>query len=92
LIGIRLGNFSYVDKPLKLGDLSGNRFTITIRNISGSDAVVASAMASLQQYGFINYFGVQRFGTSSVPTHSIGKALLQVLPWLQFNYVIFPVL
>jgi tRNA pseudouridine13 synthase len=26
--------------------------------------------------GFINYFGMQRFGTYSVPTYEVGKAIL----------------
>ncbi len=28
-------------------------------------------------YGFVNYFGLQRFGSTSIPTHVIGKALLK---------------
>ena len=31
LRGITLGNFTYKDKPLKLGDLTGNHFTIILR-------------------------------------------------------------
>jgi tRNA pseudouridine13 synthase len=31
LFGIRIGNFSYVDKPLVLGQLSGNRFSVVLR-------------------------------------------------------------
>ena len=30
-----------------------------------------------QQQGFINYFGLQRFGTGSVPTHVVGRTLLK---------------
>jgi tRNA pseudouridine13 synthase len=33
-------------------------------------------MTSLQERGFINYYGMQRFGSSSVPTHRIGSAVL----------------
>jgi tRNA pseudouridine13 synthase len=78
LLGMRLGNFLYSDSPLHLGDLSGNRFTITLRNIQAADDVVARSMASFEQFGFINYFGLQRFGRSSaVPTHHIGRALLR---------------
>ena len=25
----------------------------------------------LQEHGFINYFGMQRFGTSEIPTHKV---------------------
>lgn len=31
----------------------------------------------MRKGGFINYFGLQRFGTSAVGTHEIGRALLQ---------------
>lgn len=34
-------------------------------------------MTTLQTRGFINYYGMQRFGTASVPTHAIGLALLR---------------
>ena len=78
LLGMRLGNFRYADTPLNLGDLSGNRFTITIRSIQADDDVVSRTMSSFEQNGFINYFGLQRFGRSSaVPTHHIGQALLR---------------
>jgi len=34
-------------------------------------------MDSLQQIGFINYFGLQRFGTHEIATHVVGKAIIQ---------------
>lgn len=34
-------------------------------------------MESLKKNGFINYYGMQRFGTAAIPTHAIGLALLQ---------------
>ncbi|KAG0254418.1 multisubstrate pseudouridine synthase 7 [Actinomortierella ambigua] len=92
LRNMKLGNFSYVPQALQLGDLRGNRFVITLRNVlvnsssstsSGPDqvkeetATLARAMTSLRDRGFINYFGLQRFGTGSVGTHEIGRALLQ---------------
>ena len=77
LIGIRLGDFAVVERHLQLGDLSGNHFTVVLRDIDASEATVQAAMESLQARGFINYFGTQRFGTSSVPTHAIGRALLR---------------
>lgn len=30
---------------------------------------VSSAVSELRERGFINYFGLQRFGTGAVPTH-----------------------
>lgn len=43
------------------------------RNISGSDEQVEQAMTSLRDTGFINYYGMQRFGTTAVPTHQVGR-------------------
>ncbi|XP_072528201.1 pseudouridylate synthase 7 homolog isoform X2 [Salminus brasiliensis] len=77
LMNFKLGNFSYKKHPLKLGELQGNHFTVVLRNISGSDEQVAQAMTSLRDTGFINYYGMQRFGTTAVPTHQVGRAILQ---------------
>lgn len=34
-------------------------------------------MESIKAKGFINYYGMQRFGTSFIPTHAVGLAMLQ---------------
>ncbi|CAE6473498.1 unnamed protein product [Rhizoctonia solani] len=48
------------------------------RNVKAeSPEVIDKAMHSLKENGFINYYGMQRFGTSAIPTHSIGLALLR---------------
>uniref|UniRef100_A0A671PYI3 Pseudouridylate synthase 7 homolog n=1 Tax=Sinocyclocheilus anshuiensis TaxID=1608454 RepID=A0A671PYI3_9TELE len=77
LMNLKLGNFSYKKHPLKLGELQGNHFTVVLRNISGSQEQVEQAMTSLRETGFINYYGMQRFGTTAVPTHRVGRAILQ---------------
>ncbi|XP_069764399.1 pseudouridylate synthase 7 homolog isoform X2 [Narcine bancroftii] len=77
LMNFRLGNFSYKKYPLKLGELQGNNFTVVLRNITGSNVQVEHAMTSLRDIGFINYYGMQRFGTTAVPTYQVGKAILQ---------------
>ncbi|KAG0250484.1 multisubstrate pseudouridine synthase 7 [Mortierella polycephala] len=77
LRNMRLGNFSYVPQGLKLGDLNGNRFMITLRNVLvDSEETLNRSMASLKYKGFVNYFGMQRFGTGSVGTHEVGSAIL----------------
>ncbi|KAF8948575.1 multisubstrate pseudouridine synthase 7 [Haplosporangium gracile] len=78
LRNMSLGNFSYVAKSLKLGDLNGNRFMITLRNVQvDSEDTLNRSMTSLRDKGFINYFGMQRFGTGSVGTHEVGGAILR---------------
>ena len=46
---------------------------LIIRNVSAEDVVVDEAVKALKQSGFINYFGMQRFGTAAAPTYAIGK-------------------
>ncbi|XP_028307355.1 pseudouridylate synthase 7 homolog [Gouania willdenowi] len=77
LMNLKLGNFSYKNYPLKLGGLQGNHFTVILRNISGTDEQVNHAMKSLKETGFVNYYGMQRFGTTAVPTQHVGRAILK---------------
>ncbi|XP_009587531.1 multisubstrate pseudouridine synthase 7 [Nicotiana tabacum] len=78
LIGIKVGDFCHVKEGLLLGQLYGNRFTITLRGVSAdSEDIIKASAVALGELGFINYFGLQRFGSSSVPTHLIGAALLR---------------
>lgn len=78
LRGIRLGGFKYDDNQLKLGDLKGNEFYITIRNVDEQDPeTINAALASLRDNGYINYYGMQRFGTFSISTHTIGIHILK---------------
>ncbi|KAL6609680.1 hypothetical protein ACP70R_039649 [Stipagrostis hirtigluma subsp. patula] len=78
LFGIKVGNFCYVKEGLVLGQLMGNRFTITLRGvIAESEDIIKAAVDGLGKNGFINYYGLQRFGSGSVPTHLVGAALLR---------------
>ncbi|XP_075232647.1 pseudouridine synthase 7 isoform X2 [Lycorma delicatula] len=71
------GNYEYKRYSLRLGQLRGNRFRIAVRNIDNADEIVAEAIESLKTKGFLNYFGMQRFGASViVPTYKVGIALL----------------
>ncbi|KAG8937118.1 hypothetical protein FRC02_006318 [Tulasnella sp. 418] len=76
--GVRVGDMTYARSSLDLGMLKGNAFVITLRNIKAdSEDTINRAMQSMKDNGFINYYGMQRFGTSSIPTHTIGLALLK---------------
>lgn len=75
---IKIGNICFKEQPLKLGRLKGNRFRIALRNITADDDAVNRAMESLRDRGFINYYGLQRFGNDrDVPTFLIGAKLMQ---------------
>lgn len=50
------------DKKLKRGALSGNHFTLCIREISGSLDELQQRLELIRQHGVPNYFGEQRFG------------------------------
>lgn len=78
-----LGGFAYEDRGLGLGDLKGNEFVITIRDIKSFNPeesvedVVSNCFTSLRDKGFINYYGMQRFGTFSISTHALGIYILK---------------
>ncbi|GAA5917096.1 hypothetical protein JCM6882_009496, partial [Rhodosporidiobolus microsporus] len=42
-----------------------------------SISTIHSSLLSLRTHGFLNYYGMQRFGTAPVPTHVVGLALLR---------------
>ncbi len=48
-------------KKLRRGSLRGNRFQIIIRNVSDIDAII-KRVKIIEEQGFPNYFGPQRFG------------------------------
>ena len=88
---IKVGSFERVHNPIRLGQLGGNRFSVALRfipkEISNEDiahstfsfisCILDIDVESLKKYGFINYFGMQRFGTYNVRTHEIGKEVLR---------------
>ena len=77
LARIAVGDFEYKTTELEMGDLSGNRFSIVLRNICKEEDV-DTALQSLKDNGFINYYGLQRFGNSStVKTSDVGLALIK---------------
>ncbi|PBP24156.1 hypothetical protein BUE80_DR004906 [Diplocarpon rosae] len=90
LLGSRIGNFKYEKHGLELGELSGNQFHITLRDCHfGDDAemtvearvelgnnVVGQAIKHLEEHGFLNYFGLQRFGTFGIGTDEVGLKIL----------------
>lgn len=77
---LKVGNFCFKKEPLRLGHLKANKFDIVIRHLvhnSGGSGVIDDAMESIKTKGFINYFGLQRFGTRTTQTHEVGLAILQ---------------
>jgi tRNA pseudouridine13 synthase len=91
LFNAAVGDFEYRHNDLKLGDLMGNEFTITLRDChfqseEGLDFeqrrklasdVVSKAIEDFSEKGFINYYGLQRFGSFAASTDAIGRKMLQ---------------
>ncbi|KAK8844588.1 hypothetical protein IAR55_006435 [Kwoniella newhampshirensis] len=76
--GVRIGDLSYDDRYLELGMLKGNQFVITLRNVQAeSKEEIDKTLTSVRDRGFINFYGMQRFGTSSMPTHITGLMILR---------------
>lgn len=85
----KLGNFEYQPRGLQLGDLTGNEFVITLRDckfnaqdetesrVQSASQIVSTAIENLKERGFINYYGLQRFGTFSTRTDTVGVKMLQ---------------
>lgn len=70
------------DTPLEIGDLLGNRFDITVREIARSREDIEGRAAALDRElrtlgGFPNFFGVQRFGSVRPITHVVGRHLVR---------------
>ncbi|KAJ1733124.1 multisubstrate pseudouridine synthase 7 [Coemansia sp. Benny D160-2] len=78
LRGARLGNYSYAASELKLGDLGGNQFRIILRHVVGADPEsLEPVLQGIRTTGFVNYYGMQRFGTQAISSHTVGVAVLK---------------
>ncbi|KAF1811502.1 putative pseudouridine synthase TruD/Pus7 [Eremomyces bilateralis CBS 781.70] len=87
----KVGGFEYHPHQLNLGDLQGNEFVITLRDshfpgeddltpekrLEYANEVVSEAVAAFKGKGFLNYYGLQRFGSFAVRTDEVGLKLLQ---------------
>ncbi|UCD13938.1 MAG: tRNA pseudouridine(13) synthase TruD [Thermoplasmatales archaeon] len=77
---VTIENICSSDKSVKIGDLHGNRFEITIRNIDNdvtSEKIQDTVLYLENQVGFPNFYGVQRFGIVRPITHIIGKHIIE---------------
>lgn len=86
-----IGDFKYERNGLELGDLLGNEFTITLRDchfpgeegldmprrLELANSIVSRAVTDFKEKGFINYYGLQRFGTFASSTDQVGVKILQ---------------
>ncbi|PWN41828.1 pseudouridine synthase [Ceraceosorus guamensis] len=75
---VRIAHLQYADAPLHLGELEGNAFVVTLRNVKVKDeSMIGKSVDILSTKGFINYFGLQRFGSGSISSHHTGIELFK---------------
>ena len=63
-------------KPIRLGNLVGNKFKIKIANTVNGRENIDNILSELRGF-FPNYFGVQRFGTVRPITHIVGEKIVR---------------
>ncbi|KAL4986168.1 pseudouridine synthase [Aspergillus falconensis] len=86
-----IGDFEYQPHGLELGDLFGNEFVVTLREceipginiqdrataVTKTKELVNASLKNLYQRGYFNYYGLQRFGSFSTRTDTVGVKILQ---------------
>jgi tRNA pseudouridine13 synthase len=91
LRGARIGDIKHEKYSLSLGKLKGNEFVIALRDchfpgeeglpfadrMRLAESTVSHATESVRSKGFINYYGLQRFGTFAASTAAVGQKLLK---------------
>ena len=76
---VSIENIYRSDRPVKVGNLVGNKFDIIVRRIAkDSKAENLQNVISFinQNDGFPNFYGVQRFGIIRPITHVVGKNIV----------------
>ena len=69
-------------RPIQIGELTGNRFRIKVRETEMPPEDIPDTLESVlkdirKTGGFPNYFGVQRFGVVRPVTHVVGEKLIR---------------
>ncbi|KEG01331.1 tRNA pseudouridine synthase D, putative [Plasmodium vinckei vinckei] len=77
---VYLSNLEYKKNKLSLGYLKGNFFKILIRGVNNNEDEKIrfhNLFEILKNFGFINYYGHQRFGSKKVKNYQIGISILK---------------
>lgn len=68
----------WLDRPLSPRDVTGNRFTVMLRDLARNEAARAvSRLAEMGRWGLPNYYDEQRFGSRLADGEYPGKLILQ---------------
>jgi len=77
---IFIRNIQPSKKPVRLGSHKGNNFVIFLRNIENIRNLqekITGYISFLNEFGFPNYFGLQRFGKYRPNSHIVGRHLIE---------------
>ena len=84
LIGINLTDMRIINPirqkfAISIGDLVGNQFQAVIRNLQRSLSIQqwGNFRKEAESTGFLNFYGLQRFGTKRPILHLVGKHILR---------------
>jgi tRNA pseudouridine13 synthase len=87
-----VGDFKYEKHGLELGELNGNEFAITLREchlgddweqlteserIATANQYLSQSLNRVRTQGFLNFYGLQRFGSFMNRTDTVGLKILQ---------------
>ena len=75
---IKIERIGYSNKPIKLGDIAKNKFTIVVRDIKkGAIDSILMKINQVRRTGVPNYFDAQRFGSIRNADEFIAKMLVR---------------
>ena len=79
---LEFSNIYTSNRGIRIGDLIGNSFEITVRDLTADmkdvpGMIDETAKIVRENGGFPNYFGVQRFGITRPITHLVGEAIVR---------------
>ena len=75
--GIQVADLSKAKKPISPSNFAGNSFKVKICDIGGLNEAQVATLRAISHHGFINYYGAERFGSSTCPWHMIGLYALR---------------
>ncbi len=73
---LAVADFEFKHQPLKIGRTSGNRFRLVLRDIITDEYTTEAVVSAVRERGFVNYYGLQRFGHTGTRNPAVGRAYL----------------
>ena len=74
---ITVNGFSWQKRAVRFGETCGNYYTILLRQFTYPSIGIVATLAAMKNTGFLNYYGVRKFGLFVFGHHHIGFAVMQ---------------